>query len=338
MAIRVLVTGISGFIAKHVALDLLNAGYEVRGTVRDLKKSDQVRKTLTDAGANGGAVSFAAADLTSDDGWDEAAAGCDAVMHLASPFPMSQPRDRYALTPAARDGALRVLRASRKAERIVMTSSMAAVMYRAGRGAEETFSENDWTDVSWQKLSAYVISKTEAEKAAWETAAAEGYKHRLTTVNPGFVLGPTLDDYYGASVDTIRLFMTGAYPAVPKASFPMVDVRDVAALHRLAMETPNAGGRRLLAVSDTKSLKDIGDILREEFPDYAKKIPNRDLPDWLVRIVALFDRNLATVLPDLGCVPHVDNAYVTSLTGMKFRPGKEAIIEAARSLQRIKAV
>lgn len=338
MAQKILVTGVSGFIAKHVTLQLLQKGYEVCGTIRALNKADQVRRSLGEAGADIGRLSFAAADLVKDEGWNEAAAGCAGIMHVASPFPISQPRDRNALTPAARDGALRVLRAGKKTERIVMTSSLAAVLYRPNRPKVMTVTENDWTDVNWPALSAYVVSKTEAEKAAWDFATEEGFRHRLTVVNPGFVLGPALDDDIGASLDVVKLFMKGAYPAVPPASFPMVDVRDVAALHVCALETPETGGRRLICAGQTMSLKEIGEVLREAFPAYAKKIPARELPAWLVRLLALFDRNLASVLPDLGCTPHVDAAYVTELTGLRFRPAREAVIEAGRSLEKIKAV
>ena len=338
MSQRILVTGISGFIAKHIALKLLQSGYAVKGTIRALNKADQIQKSLSAAGADTGNLEFAAADLTSDDGWDDAAVGCDGVMHVASPFPVAQPRDRNALVPAARDGALRVLRAARNANRIVMTSSMAAMMYRPNRPPVMPVDENDWTDAEWNALSAYVVSKTVAENAAWELATDEGFKHRLTTVNPGLVLGPTLDDDIGTSLDVIRLFLTGAYPAIPPVSYPVVDVRDVAELHIKALQTPEAGGRRLIAAAETMSLKDIAKILAEAFPDQAKKIPTRELPALMVRLAAIFDRSLASVLPDLGTIPQANTAYVSAMTGLEFRTGREAIVAAARSLVKINAL
>lgn len=338
MAKRILVTGVSGFIAKHVALQLLQKGYEVQGTVRALNKADQVRRSLSEAGADITGLTFASADLSRDDGWEEAAEGCDGVMHIASPFPISQPRDRNALTPAARDGALRVLRAAKKAERIIMTSSLAAMMYRPNRPKNFAVTENDWTDIKWNSLSAYVVSKTEAENAAWEAATNDGYKHRLTTVNPGLVLGTALDDDIGASLDVVRLFLKGAYPAMPPVSYPSVDVRDVAELHVRALETPEAGGRRLVAAEETLSMEDIGSVLREAFPERAKKIPEKVLPAGLVRVLAFFDRSLASVLPDLGAVPHAETDYVKALTGQSFRSAREAVVDAARSLERIKAL
>ncbi len=338
MATTILVTGISGFIAKHIAFQLLEAGYDVRGTVRALSKADKVEKSLGDAGADVSRLSFAAADLTKDEGWEDAARGCKGVMHVASPFPIAQPANRNALTPAAKGGVLRVLRAAKDAERIVLTSSMVAMMYRPNRPAEFSVSENDWTDPSWRALSAYIVSKTEAEKAAWAAAVEGGFKHRLAAVNPGFVLGPALDEDFGASLEVIRMLMTGAYPAMPDVSYPVVDVRDVADLHVRALETPDAGGRRLIAADGTLSFKQMGDILREAFPDRAAKIPTRILPAWLVRLIAMADRNLASVIPDLGATPHAETGYVADLTGIRFRTARQAAVDAAKSLERIKAI
>ena len=338
MADKILVTGVSGFIAKHAALQLLQKGYEVRGTIRSLNKAIQVKKSLEAAGADVTRLSFVATDLTKDEGWDDAAKGCGGVLHIASPFPVSQPRDRNALTPAARDGALRVLAAAKDAERIIMTSSMVAMMYRPDRPPVIDVGEDDWTDPAWRALSAYVVSKTEAEKAAWDAAVIGGFKHRLATVNPGLVLGPPLDDDIGASLDVILFMMTGAYPALPPVAFPIVDVRDVAALHVAALENPDTGGRRLIAAAQTLSLKAIAGILRDAFPHRSAKIPAKTLPAWIVRAAALFDRNLASVVPDLGVTPNAQTDYVTTLTGMRFRPAEKAAIEAGQALERLNVI
>lgn len=338
MAEQVLITGISGFIAKHLALQLLDRGYAVRGTVRALNKTAQIERTLGEAGVDTSRLTFASADLSSDDGWEEAAEGCAGVFHVASPFPLEQPRDRMALVPAARDGALRVLRAARQADRIVMTSSMVAMMYRAGRPDVMPVSENDWTDVSWKQTTPYIVSKTLAEKAAWDAATEEGFKHRLTTVNPGLVMGPALDDDLGASIELLRLMTKGEFPAAPPVSYPMVDVRDVALLHVKAFETPDAAGRRLIAASDTMSLLDIAAVMREVAPEISKKTPKRALPALAVRMAAIFDRRVASVLADLGTTPQADTAYVKALTGIEFRTGREAVAAATRSLEKIKAL
>jgi dihydroflavonol-4-reductase len=256
MSELVLVTGISGFIAKHVALNLLQCGYSVRGTLRTPKRADEVRQALQTHSADTSGLSFVEADLGSDSGWAEAASGCTYVQHVASPFPIKQPRHREALVPEARQGALRVLEAARAADvkRIVFTSSMASMIHRANRPKQMTVTEDDWTDPTLNRLSPYIVSKTRAERAAWDWARENGWERRLTVINPGFVLGPTLDGQTCTSLDVIKLFMKAAYPAVPPAVYPVVDVRDLAELHVRAMTAPDAGGRRLIAAADTLSM------------------------------------------------------------------------------------
>jgi dihydroflavonol-4-reductase len=334
MSELVLVTGISGFIAKHVALNLVQHGFSVRGTLRTPKRADEVRHALQTHSADTSGLSFVEADLGSDSGWAEAASGCTYVQHVASPFPIKQPRHREALVPEARQGALRVLEAARAADvkRIVFTSSMASMIHRANRPKQMTVTEDDWTDPTLNRLSPYIVSKTRAERAAWDWARENGWERRLTVINPGFVLGPTLDGQTCTSLDVIKLFMKAAYPAVPPAVYPVVDVRDLAELHVRAMTAPDAGGRRLIAAADTLSMPQMGAILRNAFPAYARKIPTRTLPAFLVRLLANFDRALKSVVPDIGVVPVADNAFVTGLTDVEFRPAEEAVRAAGQSL------
>lgn len=334
MTDTVLVTGISGFIAKHVALQLLNDGYAVRGTVRSQSRGDAVRETLAKNEADTGNLSFIEADLTDDAGWDKAVEGVRFVQHIASPFPMAQPRDREALVPAARDGALRVLRRALdgNVERIVLTSSMVAMMYRANRPATNIVSESDWTDPEWNKLSAYIVSKTRAEKAAWDFVRERGADDKLAVVNPGFVLGPALDGSAATSLDLIKMAMTGAYPALPPIAFPCADVRDIAALHVKAMTVPAASGRRLIGAGETMSLKEMCDALRRDFPDRSGKIPKWSLPASITRLAAIFDPNIRAVTPDLGVRPQAQSAYVTAMTSVTFRPAAEAVRASAQSL------
>lgn len=217
MADVVLVTGINGFIAKHVALALLKDGYRVRGTLRNPGAAPAVERTLASAGADVANLSFVVADLKTEDGWREAVEGCRYVQHLASPFPMQQPAARDALLAEARDGTVRVIEAALHAgvERIVQTSSIAAMMYRPDRPRGCTIGEEDWSDPDWSAATPYIISKTRAEAAAWELVRSRGTPARLAVVNPGFVLGPTLDESFGTSVGVIKLLLDGAYPAVP---------------------------------------------------------------------------------------------------------------------------
>ncbi len=334
MSDMVLITGCSGFIAKRVVLDCLNAGFVVRGTTRTQASADAVRQTLTKYGADTSRFSAMETDLTSDSGWPEAVAGCRFILHIAAPFPLQQPRDREALVPEARDGTLRVLKAARAAgvERVVMTSSTVAMVYRRDRPAILNFGEHDWTDVNWSALTAYIVAKTRAEQAAWADAHDAGNENALVAINPGFVLGPALDYKIGTSLEVIRLIMKGSYPALPSTAFPVVDVRDLAALHVAAMTTPGAGGRRLLAAADTMAMKEMGQAIKAAMPDHGKKVPSMVLPNAMVRLMAVFDPALRAVLPDIGCRPVADARYVTDLTGVRFRPAAEAVIAAAQSL------
>jgi dihydroflavonol-4-reductase len=339
----VLLTGAGGFIARHTVIALLRAGYDVRGTIRNLAKADALRASIAahePLAADRSRLSFVAADLNDDTPWRGAVAGVDAVAHVASPFPLEQPRDRNALTPAARGGALRVIGAALDADvpRIVMTSSMVAMMYRPGRPKFFPVRETDWTDIGWNALSAYVVSKTEAERAAWSLVETRGEKARLTTVNPGLVLGPALDADFGTSLEVARLFLTGAYPAAPEAGLPIVDVRDVADLHVRALERPETGGRRLMAAAAGLSLVEFSRLLKSLEPDLARRAPGVEIPAPIVRLLARFDPKLAGVLQDLGSIPQPETAYVERLTGLKFRPLQEAVGEAARSLARYGAV
>ncbi len=334
MSEQVLITGISGFIAKHIALNLLKKGYSVRGTLRTPARAEQIRQTLQENGADISGLSFVEANLNSDSGWTEAASGCAYVLHVASPFPIEQPRDREALVPQARQGALRVLEAARAAEvkRIVFTSSMSAMMYRANQPQEIKVTEHDWTDPEWNRLTAYVVSKTRTEKAAWEWAKENRWERRLTVVIPSFVLGPTLDGRTNTSLNVIKLMMEGAYPALPPVEYTIVDVRDLAELHVRAMTVTQAGGRRLIGTADSLSMTQMGRVLCRAFPDYCRKIPTRTLPGFLVRFLANFNPTLKTVVPDIGLVALADNAYVTEMTGVEFRPAEDAVRAAGQSL------
>ena len=310
MADTVLVTGISGFIAKHCALTLLREGYDVRGTLRSLPGADAVRDTLRRhageyaEGADVDArVSFVAANLDADEGWDEAAAGCAYVLHVASPFPMNAPRDREALVPAARGGALRVLAAAKRAgvRRVVLTSSTVAVM--DGHGADgRTFTEDDWTIAQNEEVRAYALSKTLAERAAWEFARAEGLD--LAVVNPGFVLGPVLDDKLGTSAELVRQFMQGKYPGAPKLSFVCVDVRDVAEAHVRAMTVPKAGGHRHICAPEALWMREIAGAIAEAMPEYRAKLPTRELPNLAVRALSIVNPPIRQVAARAGQAQH----------------------------------
>ncbi len=331
----VLVTGGSGFIAGHLIVQLLAAGHAVRTTVRGLRREPEVRATLTQAGvARGTQLKFFAADLTKDEGWNEAVAGCEYVLHVASPFPPKVPKHEDDLIVPAREGALRVLRAARDAgvRRVVQTSSFAAIGY--GHEVESRpFDETDWTDLKSEGLTAYVKSKTLAERAAWEFIAREGGSLEFAVVNPVAVCGPVLGHDFATSILLVQRMLDGSMPGFPRMSFGVVDVRDVADLHLRAMIDPAAKGERFLAVAgDFVSLGEIALILKERMGAAAKRAPSRQLPDWIVRVLALFNPEVRQILPELGKYKNATSAKAERVLGWTPRPAGDAIVATAESL------
>jgi len=334
----VLVTGGSGFIAMHCIVQLLAAGHRVRATVRSLSREPEVRATLESAGAHAGdRLAFLAADLTADAGWDEAVAGCDYVLHVASPFPVNVPKHEDELIVPAREGALRVLRASRAAgvKRVVQTSSFAAIGY-GHPPTQQPFDESDWTDVGGAGVSAYAKSKTLAERAAWSFMAREGGDMELAVVNPVGVFGPALGADFSTSIEIVRRMMDGALPGLPRMVFGVVDVRDVADLHLKAMTHPEAAGERFLAVAgDFLSMRDIALVLRQRLGEAARRVPVRELPDWLLRVVALVDKSVGQIVPELGKRKNASSEKARRVLGWTPRTADEAIVATAESLLRL---
>jgi dihydroflavonol-4-reductase len=272
--INILVTGGSGFVGGYCILALLNDGYSVRTTLRSLARIQEVKEALITAGAQRvNDIEFVEADLTKDNGWNEAVKDCTYVLHVASPFPMIQPDDENELIAPARDGALRVLKAARDAgvKRVVLTSSFAAIGY--GQSAKDhVFTENDWTNEN-ADIRAYIKSKTIAEKAAWDFIRKEGAALELSVINPVGIFGPVMGKDRSTSIQLVEALLSGAIKEDMPYFFGVVDVRDVATLHLKAMTLPEAKGERFLASSDgTLSLKDVADLIRQERPALAGKI------------------------------------------------------------------
>jgi len=334
----VLVTGGSGFIGAHCILQLLAAGHQVKTTVRDLKREGDVRAMLKTGGADAGdRLTFFAANLESDAGWKEATSGCEFVLHVASPIPPGVPKHEDELIIPARDGALRVLKASRDAgvKRVVLTSSMAAIAY-GHKPQNEPYNEKDWTDLNGRDVAAYPKSKTIAERAAWDFIAKEGGALELSVVNPVFVQGPVLGRDYSPSIMVVQRLMDGAMPGCPKLYFAIVDVRDVADLHIRAMTDPAAKGERFIAsAGDTISMLDLAKVLRARLGDAAKRVPTREIPNWVVRLVAMRDTAVKAILPELGQIKRVTNEKAKRVLGWQPRSNEEAIVSAAESLIRL---
>jgi len=331
----VLVTGGSGFLGSHVVLQLLNDGHSVRTTVRSLGREADVRAALKGAGADAGTpLSFFAADLGQDDGWADAVTDCDYVVHVASPMPAAAPKHEDELIIPARDGVLRVLKAARDASvrRVVMTSTCGAIYY--GHPPQTApFDETSWTNLDGE-MSAYVKSKAIAERAAWDFVATEGRALELSVVNPAGIFGPVLGRDFSSSIELVQRLMTGA-PGCPRLYFGVVDVRDVADLHLRAMTNPGAKGERFIAVSgNVMSMLDIANVLKTRLGDAARKVPTRQLPDWLVRFIALFDPRMRQLVPLLGHIRNATSAKAERALGWKPRPREDAIAATAESLIR----
>lgn len=332
---QVLVTGGSGFIGAHCILQLLERGYRVRTTVRTLAREETVRAILRAGGGEpDGALEFAAADLTSDEGWADAVAGCHFVLHVASPFPAGVPKHEDELIVPAREGTLRVLRAALEAgvRRIVLTSSFAAIGYGSQPRATP-FSEEDWTDPGAGDVSAYVKSKTLAERAAWEFVNGDGIGLELAVVNPVAVLGPVLGPDLSTSIQLVKRLMDGAMPGVPQLSFGIVDARDVADLHLRAMIDPAANGERFLAIAgESMTIRDVALVLKARMGGAARRVPTRVLPNGLVRVVSLFDPAIRQLAPELGKVKQATNEKARRLLGWAPRSNEDAIVATAESL------
>jgi nucleoside-diphosphate-sugar epimerase len=331
----VLVTGGSGFIGSHCILQLLAAGHQVRTTVRSPKREADVRAMLQHGGAEpGDRLSFVVADLESDAGWPQAVAGCQYVLHVASPFPSNVPKHEDELILPAREGSLRVLRAACDAgvQRVVLTSSFAAIGY-GHKPQQAPFDETSWTNPQGDDVLPYVKSKALAERAAWDFMAKEGGNLELAVVNPVGVFGPVLGPDYSTSILLVQRLMDGAMPGCPRLYFGVVDVRDVADLHLRAMTHPAARGERFLAVAgDFMSIRDIALVLKSRLGAAARRVPTRQLPNWLVRLAALRDPAVKQILPELGKFKNATNAKAKSVLGWAPRSREEAIVASAESL------
>jgi len=328
----VLVTGGSGFLGGWCLAELLRRGYRVRTTVRDPAREAEVRARLAPALEAGDGLSVLVADLVSDEGWERAAQGCDYVLHVASPFPPKQPKDPDELIVPAREGTLRVLRASLDAgvRRVVVTSSVAAV--RGGvDSASAPLTEADWTDGEDPRLEPYTRSKTIAERAAWDVVGQRGERERLAVVNPGAILGPVLGAERSFSLQMVQRLLDGL-PGTPRIGYSVVDVRDVADLQIRAMTAPAAGGERFIAVTQFQWMADVAAVLRERLGPAAAKVPKRSLPDFAVRAMGIFDPSVRTVARQLGQRVELSSEKARSELGWSPRPVEETIVDCAQSL------
>ncbi len=328
----VLVSGGSGFLGGWCLVELLRRGYRVRTTVRDLAKEAEVRARVASQVEAGDRLTVLAADLRGDEGWGQAAAGCDYVLHVASPFPSTQPKDPDELIVPAREGTLRVLRASLDAGvgRVVVTSSVAAVRGSVSAAAAP-LTEDAWTDPDNLSLTPYTRSKTIAERAAWDLVEQRGEAARLAVVNPGAILGPRIGTESSFSLQMVERLLNGM-PGTPRIGFSVVDVRDVADLQIRAMTAAAAGGERFIAVARFQWMADVAAVLRERLAPEAAKVPKRGIPDFLVRAMGIFNPEVRSVAGQLGEKVELSSEKARTRLGWSTRPVEETIVDCARSL------
>lgn len=330
---KVLVTGATGFIASHTILALINKGYDVRGTARSASKAEQLNATLSKYAGKPVEIELVSADLTKDEGWAEAMEGVTYLQHLASPIPSNLPKDPNELIIPAKEGALRALKAAKAAgvKRAVMTSSMASIAYGWGDSRPSVLDETHWSNPDNLKdNTAYTRSKAIAEKAAWDYVQGEGAGLELATINPVAVLGPAMSADVSASLELVTQPMLNKVPAFPKLTFGIVDVRDVAHAHVAAMEKPEAAGERFLVGDKILSFTQIGEILREAYPD--RKLPKGELPSWLVRMLTLVNPTLKQIVPELEKERSFSNEKSKQILGIDYIPAKEAVLASTNSL------
>lgn len=337
---RVLVTGASGFVAQHVILQLLAKGHEVRGTLRSLKRAEEVRAVLAKFDPRATEITFIEADLSSDAGWAEAVKDCTYVQHIASPFPAVHPKDEDELIRPAREGALRVLKTAKAAgvKRVVMTSSMAAIAYGHGDDRAEVSDETMWSNPAGPDNTPYTKSKTLAERAAWDYVNGEGKGLELVTINPTGIMGPALSADVSTSLEIPIRLMNGKTPGLPRLGFSMVDVRDVAECHVKAMEIPEAAGERFIATEGFLWFTEAAELLRKKFPAYGAKIPKRKIPDWMLKLMAVFQPIYKQTVTELGRTRKASNAKAARVLGVRFRTAEEALVASAESLIQLKVI
>lgn len=331
---KVLLTGISGFLGSHTAIQLLNKGYLVTGTLRDQKRANSIRKALAPHTDRLDLLEFKEADLLDSGIWDTLCQGMDFVQHIASPFPRLLPKNEEELIRPAVEGTLNVLQAAHRAgvKRTVLTSSTGAIMYgKTPKSTKAIYTEEDWSDPTVSNdITPYFKSKTMAEKAAWDFVSKTEGGMELSVICPGAILGPILEKDFGTSANLVIKTMDGSSPALPQIGYDLIDVRSVADLHILAMESSQAAGQRFIGSVGFASFKDIADILRPHYPKHP--IPSRVLPGFMVKMFSVIDPTVKPILLDLGIERRVSHSKAEKLLNWKPKSREEAILSCAESL------
>jgi dihydroflavonol-4-reductase len=331
---KVLLTGISGYIGNHCAVELLKNGYSVRGSVRSLSKSKQLTQVIKKEIDPKGNLEFCELDLLNDSGWDKAMKGCDYVLHVASPFINIEPKDESEYIKHAVEGTMRALKSAKKAgiKRVVLTSSMVSMLDNANKSIDIDF--NSWTNVKAKNVSAYAKSKTLAEKSAWDFIKSQNQDEamELTVINPGPVFGPTLSgNLEGASIGMFKQMMSGEMPMVPQAAINMSDVRDVAKIHVLALENPKANGKRFIVTTENPyKFQELAQILKS---NGYEKVSTKLAPNFLLKFMGNFNREARSMRAFIGNTYNGDTSSTMSTFDWKPISFQKTVLDTAKSIE-----
>ncbi|MDG1296038.1 MAG: NAD-dependent epimerase/dehydratase family protein [Saprospiraceae bacterium] len=331
---KVLLTGITGFVGQHCAVELLNKGYGVRGSLRNMNRKEEVLKGLSKVVDSTDQIEFVTLDLMKDEGWDEAMQDIDFVLHVASPYVVREPKDENELIKPAVEGTLRALKAAQKAgvKRVVLTSSIVSMMGDAK--GYKAINQDSWTDVNSKNISAYIKSKTIAEREAWNFINNQTSEHQveLAVVNPGPIYGPTLTgNLAGESMNMMSEMIQGKMPAVPQAACSMSDVRDIAKVHVLAMTNDKAAGKRFITTTDKPyAFKDLAKIMKD---NGYKKVSTAEAPAFILKIVSLFNRDMKGMRAFLGNTIDADISLTKETLGWEPIAIEKTIIDTAKSVE-----
>lgn len=337
----VLVTGGSGFVALHCIQQLLQKEFKVRTTLRSLNKKNEVLEALKEGGITSFEnLEFVETDLMSDKNWNTATNGCDYVLHIASPIYLKIPKNEDEMIRPAVDGTLRILKAARNAgvKRVVMTSNFGAVGY-SHTDTTKPITEESWTDPNEKGLSAYNKSKVLAEKAAWDFIKNERSNLELSVINPVGIFGNSFSKTLSSGYELLKQILDGSMKAIPNMTISIVDVRDLADLHIRAMTSDKAKNQRFLAVSgDVMTLPEIAAMLKNKLGERGKNISSKRMPDWILRVAALFNSTAKNVVPQLGRYRVTSNEKAKKILGWQPRSKEEALLAAAESLFKFGAI
>jgi len=334
MSKKVLVTGISGYVGLHCAVELLRNGYSVKGSIRNMSKEAKVRKDISKVIEPKDNLEFCQLDLLKDDGWDKAMEDCDYVLHIASPYVATEPKDENVLIKPAIEGTLRALKAAKQAsvKRLILTSSMVAMMGDGNKSIN--VNQDTWTNPNAKNMSAYVKSKTLAEQSAWDFINSQDGNNKLemVVINPGPIWGPTLSSTLsGESMNLVKNMITGKMPMLAKTGINMSDVRDIAKIHVQALENKQANGQRFVVASDkTYTFKEMAQILKE---NGYKKVSTIEGPTFLLKFMSNFVADLKGMKPFIGNTFDADVSNTMKTFNWKPIDFKKSVLETAKCVE-----